>query len=140
SALGHKRTCAPQNGMSALPPKPDMCSATRYVRFVPEADSVVELNPPHKSLCPRPKPAIEQTAPALARHEIDVAHQFCAPFTPRQHNLTAVKRFKLGAMGDADQCRARELLGHELHHLVLTLGVERRGCFVKHDDVGVVQE
>ena len=27
-----------QNGMSALPPKADMCSATRYVRFVPKAD------------------------------------------------------------------------------------------------------
>jgi len=84
------------------------------VRFVPIADGVVELNPPHKSLCrPGPQPAIEQTAPALARHEIDVAHQFCAAFTPRQHNLAAVKRFKLGAMGDADQRRPRELLGHE---------------------------
>ena len=29
SALGHKRTFAVQNGMSALPPKADMCSATR---------------------------------------------------------------------------------------------------------------
>ena len=38
SALGHKRTFAVQNGMSALPPKADMCSATRYVRFVPIAD------------------------------------------------------------------------------------------------------
>ena len=27
-----------QNGMSALPPKADMCSATRDVRFVPLAD------------------------------------------------------------------------------------------------------
>ena len=27
-----------QNGMSALPPIADMCSATRYVRFVPKAD------------------------------------------------------------------------------------------------------
>ena len=27
SALGHKQTCAVQNGMSALPPKADMCSA-----------------------------------------------------------------------------------------------------------------
>ena len=26
------------HGMSALPPKADMCSATRDVRFVPEAD------------------------------------------------------------------------------------------------------
>jgi hypothetical protein len=25
SALGHKQTCAPQNVMSALPPKADMC-------------------------------------------------------------------------------------------------------------------
>jgi hypothetical protein len=28
SALGHKRTFAPQNGMSTLPPKADMCGAT----------------------------------------------------------------------------------------------------------------
>ena len=33
-----KRTCAVQKGMSALPPKADMCSATRNVRFVPKAD------------------------------------------------------------------------------------------------------
>ena len=31
SAMGHKRTFAVQNGMSALPPKADMCSATRHV-------------------------------------------------------------------------------------------------------------
>ena len=35
SALGHKRTFAVQNVMSALPPKADMCGATRHVRFVP---------------------------------------------------------------------------------------------------------
>ena len=38
SALGHKQTCAPQNGMSALPPKADMCDAARDVRFGPIAD------------------------------------------------------------------------------------------------------
>ena len=38
SALGQKQTCAVQLGMSALPPKADMCSATRHVRFVPIAD------------------------------------------------------------------------------------------------------
>ena len=38
SALGHKRTFAVQNVMSALPPKADMCGATRDVRFVPIAD------------------------------------------------------------------------------------------------------
>jgi hypothetical protein len=38
SALGHKRTYAVQKCISALPPIPDMCSATRYVRFVPKAD------------------------------------------------------------------------------------------------------
>src|SRR5262245_44580240 len=56
SALGHKRTCAAQNGMSALdpiatrkadmpqmimsalPPKADMCSALAHVCFGPKAD------------------------------------------------------------------------------------------------------
>jgi hypothetical protein len=40
SASGHKRTFAVQNGMSALPPIADICSATRDVRFVPIADMV----------------------------------------------------------------------------------------------------
>ena len=38
SALGHKRTYAVQKGMSALPPKADMCSAQAHVCFVPKAD------------------------------------------------------------------------------------------------------
>ncbi|MFZ1209353.1 MAG: hypothetical protein WAN94_14615, partial [Pseudolabrys sp.] len=42
SALGQKQTFAVQNGISALPPKVDMCGATRYVRFVPKAD-ITEL-------------------------------------------------------------------------------------------------
>jgi hypothetical protein len=40
SALGHKRTFAVQNGMSALPPKAAMCSALGDVRFVQIADMV----------------------------------------------------------------------------------------------------
>jgi hypothetical protein len=57
SALGQKQTCAPQNVISALPPKSDresgflrkvmsalspkadMCSARAHVRFGPKADS-----------------------------------------------------------------------------------------------------
>ena len=39
SALGQKQTCAVQTGMSALPPKADMCGATSDVRFGPIADS-----------------------------------------------------------------------------------------------------
>jgi len=38
SALGQKRTCAPQEVMSALPPKADMCAALAYVCFGPIAD------------------------------------------------------------------------------------------------------
>ena len=38
SALGQKQTFAAQKIMSALPPKADMCAATRNVRFVPKAD------------------------------------------------------------------------------------------------------
>jgi hypothetical protein len=39
SALGQKRTYAVQKAMSALPPKADMCGATRDVCFGPIADS-----------------------------------------------------------------------------------------------------
>ena len=38
SALGQKQTFAAQYVMSALPPKADMCGATRDVRFVSKAD------------------------------------------------------------------------------------------------------
>ena len=43
SALGHKQTFAMQKGMSALPPKADICSAPVYVRFVPIADIGTKL-------------------------------------------------------------------------------------------------
>ena len=45
SALGHKRTFAPQKVMSALPPKADMCSAKGHVRFGPIADISVKARP-----------------------------------------------------------------------------------------------
>ena len=38
SALGHKRTYAVQQPMSALPPKADMCGATGNVGYGPIAD------------------------------------------------------------------------------------------------------
>jgi hypothetical protein len=38
SALGQKQTFAAQNGMSALPPKADMCGARANVCFGPIAD------------------------------------------------------------------------------------------------------
>jgi hypothetical protein len=44
SALGHKRTFAAQKGMSALPPKADMCGAKRNIRFVPIADIATRPN------------------------------------------------------------------------------------------------
>jgi hypothetical protein len=40
SALGHKRTWCHVSAMSALPPKADMCGATRDVCFGPKADIV----------------------------------------------------------------------------------------------------
>jgi hypothetical protein len=38
AALGQERTFAAQNGMSALTPKADMCSAHAHVCFGPKAD------------------------------------------------------------------------------------------------------
>src|SRR4029450_4445817 len=40
SALGQKQTYAVQKGMSALPPKADICSPLAHVRFGPETDTV----------------------------------------------------------------------------------------------------
>ena len=39
SALGQKRTFAVQKGMSALPPKADMCSAFIYVCYNTRLDA-----------------------------------------------------------------------------------------------------
>ena len=44
SALGQKQTCAAQNGMSALPPKADMCGALGDVCFMPIADIAASLD------------------------------------------------------------------------------------------------
>src|SRR6516164_3298200 len=44
SALGQKRTYAVQKGMFALPPKADMCGATRDVRYGPIADPCSAAN------------------------------------------------------------------------------------------------
>jgi hypothetical protein len=46
SALGQKQTFATHKGMSALPPKADMCSAIAYVRLVPIADISVPIRSP----------------------------------------------------------------------------------------------
>ena len=54
SALGHDRTFCDAEAMSALPPKADMCSATRYVRFVPEADIERLTKKDPRAVMPRP--------------------------------------------------------------------------------------
>jgi len=62
----------------------------------------VEFLQSQKWLCrPPSQPAIKQRSLALARHKIDVAYQFCAILATLQHDLTTVKRFQLGTMGDA---------------------------------------
>jgi hypothetical protein len=49
SALGHKRTCAVQERMSALPPKADIDWRLLHVRFVPEGRGAAMLRlHPHK--------------------------------------------------------------------------------------------
>ena len=64
SALGHKRTFAVQNGMSALPPKADMCSALAYVRFVPKADiPVMSMSSPLFLKAPNPTGLCQSSLP-----------------------------------------------------------------------------
>src|SRR5215467_12847925 len=52
SALGHKRTSRYVRAMSALPPKADIGTHSRDVRFVPKAD-IGRLAPSRKSLSGR---------------------------------------------------------------------------------------
>ena len=86
------------------------------------------------------QPAAKQPPFSLARHEIDVAYEFRAALAPCEHNLAAVKIFKFGTMGNADQSGAGQLFDQELHHLVLAFRVKCRSRFVKHDDFWIVQE
>jgi hypothetical protein len=46
SALGQKQTLKPVRVMSALPPKADIGTQSRNVRFVPKADIVPPSTPP----------------------------------------------------------------------------------------------
>src|SRR5262245_30038461 len=48
SGLGQKQTFAAQKGMSVLPPKADMCGATRDVRFGPIADNAPFIRSPRR--------------------------------------------------------------------------------------------
>jgi len=48
SALGHKQTFAAQNGVSALPPRADMCSAVVDVCYGPKADITPSIRSPHR--------------------------------------------------------------------------------------------
>jgi hypothetical protein len=48
SALGHKRTFAAQNGMSALPLKADIGGDDWNVRFVPIADIAALIRSPRR--------------------------------------------------------------------------------------------
>ena len=76
----------------------------------------------------------------LAGNQIDVTDEFGAALAPFQHNLTAMERLQLDAMGDADDGRPGQLFGDDLHHFVLALFVERGGGFVQYDDIRVVQQ
>jgi hypothetical protein len=74
SVLGHKQTFAVRKGMSALPPKADICGATSDVRFGAEADNNVRKIP---------------------------LDQFCAkpPFVVCLHDLTS--RIRSSSFGNA---------------------------------------
>ena len=69
STLGQKQTFAVQNVMSALPPKADICSATRYVRFVPIA--AITASP--RNVCLPPKADI---TPARNRKTLELTATF----------------------------------------------------------------
>ena len=58
SALGQKRTFGHVRAMSALPPKADIGTHSRDVRFVPKADSCTAANRGKKGLLMLPPVAL----------------------------------------------------------------------------------
>src|SRR5262249_46677331 len=74
SALGHKRTLTRLHSMSALPPKADIETQSRDVRFVPKADIGTHLDDqastrliePRKSILPTSTPLWRRMAYAIA--------------------------------------------------------------------------
>ena len=63
SALGQKQTCALQKVMSALPPKADMCGATKDVCFGPIVDIVTSVTVTGRTCRQRPLPLEVQGRP-----------------------------------------------------------------------------
>jgi hypothetical protein len=60
SALGQNQTYAVQHGMSALPPKADMCGAGRDVRYGPIADIVDLIGSPRRRERPTPEALLDR--------------------------------------------------------------------------------
>ena len=107
SALGHKRTYAVQKGMSALPPKADMCSATRDVRFVPIADIAVKKKDRLVAVSPKSNP-IFLIDPMRGR--VETGHEKRAPlcdklFSKRHKRYAPKTRLENAAitLSDPDQ-------------------------------------
>lgn len=77
---------------------------------------------------------------ALIGSQVDIADEPRAAIPIFRRDFAAVKRLKLGSVTDADDRRIGQLVDLHLHDLVLDLLVERGCRFVKHDDVGVVEQ
>ena len=72
SALGQKRTYAPQKAMSALPPKADKCGARGYVCFGPKADSCSAAKRHALVLTRSPRPRRSRIVVSGSMHDPEV--------------------------------------------------------------------
>jgi hypothetical protein len=86
SALGQKRTFAVQKGMSALPPKADICSALAHVCFGPIAD-ICSLDDDVHAL---QKPVWNTQAYGFRSLEVDGQLEFCRLFYRQVFRLLAL--------------------------------------------------
>src|SRR5262245_35628553 len=89
SALGHKQTFAVQKGMSALPPKADMCGALAHVRFGPKAH---EMQPSSilngvVTTAERGWEAVSRLTRCETRIEHDLVFADAAISTGKQHHV-----------------------------------------------------
>src|SRR3569623_1437023 len=130
----------PQSGhseMSSAGAVGDVSDMPRYTRRYPMRQQLRRLRPGWLLVT---QPAAKQLAPALAREQFDVADELGPALAPLQNDLAAVECFELRPVSHAEDGRGLQLIVDELHHLFLTGLIQRRGRFIEHNDVRLVQE
>src|SRR5262249_5088152 len=86
-----------------------------------------------------PQPIGDQAALPFGYH-LTVVYNFAPAAMALEHNLPVMKRLQFRTMAHADNGCCRQFPRQKFHQVVLAFRIECRCCFIKHDDIGSMQE